>query len=387
MRKSLWLLIAVVSLLGTHRAHAQISCGSGFAASGACSLGSGSIFNALGQNWQNGANTCSTASPAVSGGVVTLQCTPCGHCVGNMWATTKQPINSFSTTFTFVPNDSAGMVFSIQNANNGTSGSGSGLSAGASAEMGVMQFCCFGNPNNIFALKYYRFGENTTQIYNGAPGQCMEQAGFNCAGSNTQFGNGGQILSPSEFAMSPINWSNNGPFTATITYDGVNLCQTVTDTASNQYGPQCFKVDIPALVGANTAYVGFGTSTGSNNSVAGTLNNFTFTPNTVTASVPTFAPAAGSYGSTQSVAIQTSTTGAIICYNTTGSPATNGAAACTTGTFYSGPISVPATETLYAVAGGSGFMDSPAGSAAYTISAPSGTTTWSGATLSGGKIR
>jgi hypothetical protein len=57
----------------------------------------------------------------------------------------------------------------------------------------------------------------------------------------------------------------------------------------------------------------------------------------------------------------------VICWNTTGSPATNGAAGCTAGTLYTGPVAVATSETLYAVAGGTGYLDSSIGSAAYVI--------------------
>lgn len=100
------------------------------------------------------------------------------------------------------------------------------------------------------------------------------------------------------------------------------------------------------------------------------LDQAFFTATTVpTAGTPTFSPVAGSYGGTQSVTISASS-GGVICYNTTGSPATNGSTGCTTGTLYTGPVSVATSETLYAVAGGTGFLDSSVGSAAYTITAP-----------------
>jgi hypothetical protein len=92
------------------------------------------------------------------------------------------------------------------------------------------------------------------------------------------------------------------------------------------------------------------------------------TGGTPQASTPTFSPVSGSYGSTQTVTISAST-GGVICYATSGTPATNGTTGCTTGTLYSGTVSVAATETLYAVAGGTGYTDSSVGSAAYTISA------------------
>lgn len=88
-----------------------------------------------------------------------------------------------------------------------------------------------------------------------------------------------------------------------------------------------------------------------------------------TASTPTFSPVAGTYVGTQSVTISAST-GPVICYNTTGSPATDGSTGCTTGTKYTGPVSVSSSETLYAVSGGTSYLDSPVGSAAYVITVP-----------------
>lgn len=95
------------------------------------------------------------------------------------------------------------------------------------------------------------------------------------------------------------------------------------------------------------------------------------------ASTPTFSPVAGTYTTTQSVTISTTSAGAIICYNTTGSPATNGTTGCSAGTLYSGPVSVASNETLFAVAGGTGFSDSSIGSAAYVIAPVVATPTFS----------
>lgn len=86
-----------------------------------------------------------------------------------------------------------------------------------------------------------------------------------------------------------------------------------------------------------------------------------------TAAQPTFSVAPGSYQGNQTL-ILTAAQGSVICYNTTGSPATNGSTGCTTGTAYSGPITISSNETVYAVAGGTGLTDSSVGSAAYVIS-------------------
>ena len=94
---------------------------------------------------------------------------------------------------------------------------------------------------------------------------------------------------------------------------------------------------------------------------------YTISGGTTPASTPTFSPVAGTYTGTQSVTLSTSSSGTIICYSTTGSPATNGSTGCATGTLYTGPVTVSSSETLYAVAGGTGHADSSVGSASYVI--------------------
>lgn len=88
------------------------------------------------------------------------------------------------------------------------------------------------------------------------------------------------------------------------------------------------------------------------------------------AASPSFSPGAGTYIGSQSVTITSSSGGAIICYNTTGSPVTNGTSGCTTGTLYSGPVTVSVNSTLFAVAGGTGFTDSTVASANYNFTVP-----------------
>jgi LysM repeat protein len=77
---------------------------------------------------------------------------------------------------------------------------------------------------------------------------------------------------------------------------------------------------------------------------------------------PTFSPAAGSYTSSQSVTISDATAGTTIYYTT------NGTMPTTSSSVYSGAITVSATETLEAIAVETGYTNSPAATAAYTIS-------------------
>ncbi len=82
---------------------------------------------------------------------------------------------------------------------------------------------------------------------------------------------------------------------------------------------------------------------------------------------PSFNPGGGAYSSAQSVAITTSTSGATIRYTTNGSTPTS-----TSGTVYSGPVSISVTTTLKAIAYKSGMTDSSVTTATYTISTGGG---------------
>jgi uncharacterized repeat protein (TIGR03803 family) len=76
---------------------------------------------------------------------------------------------------------------------------------------------------------------------------------------------------------------------------------------------------------------------------------------------PTFSPAAGTYGSAQSVTI-TSVSDATIRYTTDGSTPTE-----TNGTIYSSPVSITKTTILKAIAYKSGYPDTSVASGIYTI--------------------
>lgn len=86
--------------------------------------------------------------------------------------------------------------------------------------------------------------------------------------------------------------------------------------------------------------------------------------------LPLFTPAAGSYNATQSVAAASATAGATICYTTDGvtTPDCNATTGtCITGTTYGANISVPASQTIMALACKAGMINSIVSSAIYTI--------------------
>ncbi len=116
----------------------------------------------------------------------------------------------------------------------------------------------------------------------------------------------------------------------------------------------------PISVSTTETIFAIGTKAGlANSSVSSAL----YTISLPTAATPTFSPAAGTYGSTQSVSLATTTGGASIYYTTDGSTPTTGS------TLYTGPISVAVTTTIKAIAVPSGpGLNSPVGTATYTIS-------------------
>jgi len=92
---------------------------------------------------------------------------------------------------------------------------------------------------------------------------------------------------------------------------------------------------------------------------------------------PTVSPSSGNVSLTVTLS---TTSGAVICWNTAGSPATNHTTGCTTGTAITtnsgtscvgsstvcGDITVSSPETVYAIAGGTGYADSAIVTGTYT---------------------
>lgn len=112
--------------------------------------------------------------------------------------------------------------------------------------------------------------------------------------------------------------------------------------------------------------------------------NFAAGPPTV--ATPTASPAAGSYGSTQSVTLSTTTGGATICYTIDGStPTATTPGTCSHGTTYSTAITVAVTTTINAIGTLSGDTNSSLGTFPYTILVPIKNVVVSGRSVFGGK--
>lgn len=121
----------------------------------------------------------------------------------------------------------------------------------------------------------------------------------------------------------------------------------------------------PISVSVSETLNAIGTAVGFLQSAVGTAVYSIAVPQTGT---PTFAPVAGTYVGTQSVAISCSTPSSSIYFTTDGTTPTFPITGTTT--LYTGSISVAASETLKAIGTTSGFTNSNVASAAYVINAP-----------------
>ncbi|MDQ7804699.1 chitobiase/beta-hexosaminidase C-terminal domain-containing protein [Amycolatopsis sp. A133] len=102
---------------------------------------------------------------------------------------------------------------------------------------------------------------------------------------------------------------------------------------------------------------------------------------TTTVAAPTFSPPGGTYSSAQTVTITSATSGATIRYTVDGSTPT------ASSPVYSGPISVPTSRTVNAIALKSGSTTSAVSSASYTIGTQAGCPTQSDTPNFGPNVR
>jgi len=349
------LLVIALAVLNPRAARAQvINYPSGFASS-------------TGQIWLE--NAASLAGP-------TIQLTTSGlaGAANNAWYETPVNVQAFTTKFTFTDTCSSycgdGFGFMIIGTSNPSS-SGFTYSGGSGAQLSWSQ--CGGTNNttctaiNSILIKFDLF-----DVQAGSSGANL--TGFYSGGTYPQAPNNPQY----DMSGSGINMESGDLFSCTITYDGSSLTETLTDTVTAAtYTKTYTGINVPSLVGGNTAYVGFGGSTGAA-TVTQSLSSWTYTEESPgQAGIPTFSPAPGTYVGSQSVALSSGSSGAAICYSTTGNPATNGSTGCTAGTLYAAPITVSSSETLNAVAGGTGFIDSAVVSGAYVIQTSVATPTFS----------
>src|SRR5262249_39814835 len=148
-----------------------------------------------------------------------------------------------------------------------------------------------------------------------------------------------------------------------ITYDGTTLTMTITDTVTNATFTTSWKINIPGIVGASTAFVGFTAGTGGQTATQQVLN-WTYSAGGTTQQpgvTPVISPVTGTYTSSQTVTITDSTPGASIFYTTDGSQPT------TSSTLYTNSFTLNTTTTVKAIATASGFTQSNTATSVITI--------------------
>ncbi|MDE3105408.1 MAG: chitobiase/beta-hexosaminidase C-terminal domain-containing protein [Acidobacteriota bacterium] len=114
----------------------------------------------------------------------------------------------------------------------------------------------------------------------------------------------------------------------------------------------------PILISTATTLQAIAVLSGYTNSAVASA---AYTIGAATAATPIFSLASGTYTTIQNVTIVDSTAGAILYYTT------NGATPTTSSAIYTGPINVASSMTLKAIAVASGYSNSAAAAAAYTI--------------------
>lgn len=249
---------------------------------------------------------------------------------GSVFWNTPINIQAFTTTFQFQLSNAQGngFTFTIQNAGpTALGGSASGLGYG-----GILK---------SVAVKF--------NFYN-----------FNGEGSNsTGFYTNGQapVLPTVDISPSGIQLNSGDSIQATVSYTGLTLNLKLLDLITNKAFTYSQPMNIPSIVGSNTAYVGFTGGSGGLSS-SQKLISWTYTTQAVH---PDFSPGGGTYSTPQNVKLTSKTPDAVIYYTT------NGTTPTAASTLYTGPINVANTETLLTIAVSPTLGTSVPSAASYTI--------------------
>jgi sugar lactone lactonase YvrE len=184
-----------------------------------------------------------------------------GYEAGSAFWTTPVNIQAFTTNFTFQLSSAVadGFTFTIQNTGATALGSyGGGLGYGINPNGGTS-----GGIGESVTIKF--------DIYSNS-GEGSDSTGV--------FTNGASPTNPAvDLTSSGIVLSSGDTMSVQLVYDGTTLTINLTDTVTNKTFTYAFTVNIPSIVGANTAYVGFTGGTGGATAVQN-IKTWTFTTGT-----------------------------------------------------------------------------------------------------------
>ncbi len=176
---------------------------------------------------------------------------------GSAFYTTPVNIQGFTTDFAIQISDAVadGMTFTIQNSAAGAGAlgvNGGNLGYGGGAK-GI---------GNSVAIKF--------DIYSNS-GEGSDSTGL--------YQNGASPILPSiDMTSSGLSLTSGDAIQAHITYNGTTLSMTLTDAVTSTSFSQSWTVNIPSVIGSNTAYVGFTGGTGGGSS-SQKVESWTFTSN------------------------------------------------------------------------------------------------------------
>jgi hypothetical protein len=158
------------------------------------------------------------------------------------WFTTPTNVQSFTTDFNLqLTNPNAdGMAFVIQNAGTAALGSSGGGLGYASSACGSTAGILMSVAVKFDLFQNCQEGNNSTGLYT----------------------NGASPTVPAVTLGGGVNLHSGDTFHVHMTYDGTTLTMTITDTVTNATFTTSWTVNIPGVVGANTAFVGFTGGTG-----------------------------------------------------------------------------------------------------------------------------
>jgi len=184
-----------------------------------------------------------------------------GFATGAAWYAAPVIISTFSSnaTLQFVSShnggqNDVGMTFCIQNQSSPVSSPGSYLAAtGGITALGP----CAGS---------FGYGPNTIAISDGtsATGGLLNSVAisFNVELNSVGMYTNGVIPTGSDTTLSTLTLSSGNPITSAFSYNGTTLQLVLTDTITLGSQTLSWSVNIPSIVGGNTAYVGFTASNG-----------------------------------------------------------------------------------------------------------------------------
>jgi hypothetical protein len=213
--------------------------------------------------------------------------------------------------------------------------------------------------NNYLILSCIDTG---TPIASGAAGILIYTAGPLADAQISAWSGGGLQAVPDNGIQGALGAGGAG---ATVAWTGSSTGSVTADVSGNyNTGEALLPFGSYVITPSKTGYT-FSPTSASETVNGADITGVDFGATQTLVATPTFSPVAGTYTSAQTVTISSTTAGASIYWNTTGSPTSSD-------TLYTGPITVSASETIYAIAEKAGYVNSAVGLAAYVINIPSG---------------